>query len=220
MISFYLCFLYSCNSFRKVQRLSGSKFPDYSQCCLPPFSPLFNHFAIDIYSLNIFCNSMYLFPSSLRNLSQSNPMLCLPYWLQGQVSILNSPLNSGPTSTAFWNIRLHTSAVAPLNTYQSKQVIPTPPPHLAQTCSLLLSFVHHVITFLLFPSRGIPGRHPLLHLPPASSSQWEQQSGDPSLPCSLEHQYLEQIWCLLTVSLCVLDELKFYWLYWWARSPL
>lgn len=137
--------LYSCNSLESTKRLSGSKFPDYSQVLPPPFSPLFDHFAIDIYSLNIFCN-MYLFPSStLRNLKSEQSYA---------VSTLLTPRSSFHselstelwpyTSTRFLEYPLAClSCVLHSTPTKANESSPTPSlPHLAQTCSSCFPFVH------------------------------------------------------------------------------
>lgn len=137
--------LYSCNSLESTKRLSGSKLPDYSQELPPPFSPLFSHFAIGIYSLNIFCNRC-LFPSSiLGNLrseqscavstllnprSSFHPELSAELWPYTSTRFLEYPL-------ACLNCMLHSTPTKP-NTSS-----PTPSlPHLAQTCSSCGPFVH------------------------------------------------------------------------------
>ena len=184
---FLFMLLYSCNSLESTKRLSGSKFPDYSQVLPPSFSPLFNHFAIDIYSLNIFCN-MHLIPSSiLRKKSEQSYA----------VSTLLTPRSSFHSELC-WTLALYFHPLsgistcmpqlcAPLNTYQTKQVIPhslsAPPCLTCPSLLLLLSFCSLTSSpSSYYPSR-IPGRHPLLHPCSSFPSSVEQQI----LPILLYH---------------------------------
>ena len=137
--------LHSCNSLESTKRLSGSKLPDYSQELPPPFSPLFSHFALGIYSLNIFCNRC-LFPSSiLGNLrseksyavstlvtprSSFHSELSAEHWPYTSTCFLEYPL-------ACLSCVLHSTPTKP----NTSSPIPSLP-RLAQTCSSCGPFVH------------------------------------------------------------------------------